>query len=99
MSKVPEETCRHIIISSNDGVMEAISELCRNLLHNNIPVADDFKKQLEPHAGVIRKIARKKLKTKSKRKLILNQNGGLSFLPSLLAALIPTVLSLFNIKT
>lgn len=97
MSKVPKETCQHLIISSNDGVIEAISEVCRNLLNNNIPIDEDLKKKLAPHASIIRKIAKKR-KTKNKKKLIVNQKGGLSFLPGLLAALIPSVLSLFNIK-
>ena len=63
IASLPEPTAQAIIDSSCDDLVEAIGELCRNLLNGNIPIPVETKASLCQHAKDIRKLLKKDRKS------------------------------------
>ena len=73
------------------NLIRCICECALNILLGNVPLETQEKKRLRKHVNTLRKLADKKKKI-NKKKIIL-QNGGGTFLPSLLLPIVTTILS------
>src|SRR5215468_6682682 len=93
--KTAEPKFRKAIISKcGPDLLRCISEVCLNVLRDNVPLSSSSKKKLKKYKGQIRKVASKRVSTAKKKKLI-NQKGG--FLLPLLSTVLPVIASmLFN---
>lgn len=72
--------------------LDAIREICVNLLRGNIPVSLAVQKKLKRHKKVLRSLAQKKGASKEKRKLIHQQGGFLQFLAPLAISAVSSLL-------
>jgi Sec7-like guanine-nucleotide exchange factor len=80
--------------TADNGVIDAISECCKNVL-NKKKAAPALVKKMQPNRLHIRKIADKKTPTNKRRKLLV-QHGG--FLQYLLPLALSTLTSIFAPK-
>lgn len=97
LSTVASPTARCLLESSGDDLIEAIGELCRNLLTGNIPLTQDEKTRLISHSKLIRLIARKKASSKTKRNLMVSQTGTGFFIPTLIGMVLPLIKSVLGL--
>lgn len=97
LTTVPNLTARCLLESGGDDLIEAIGELCRNLLKGNIPLTQEEKTRLMTHARTIRLIARKKTSSKTKRNLIVSQTGSGFFIPGLIGMVLPLIKSVLGL--
>ena len=80
---------KNVISNAANSEIQALSEICYNLLKGNIPCSLNRKKQLSKHVRDIRFIANKKESLKGKKKLIVKRGSGfiLPLIPFALAAI------------
>lgn len=87
LSKASPQQRKAILNTTSLEQLKSICEICKNVLHGNIPGIKTHK--LASYKKVIRKLADNKISLPSKRKILTRQTGG-GFLP----LIIPTVLKL-----
>lgn len=83
-----QETLNNLIKSAKVCVIDAISEIAKNCLYGNIPLNNCDFQALSKYQNILRELSRKS--TSSKRKNIINQNGG--FLKLLIAPALSYIL-------
>lgn len=81
----------HFLKKAKSPQIKSINRTFYNLLRGNIDIPEDARLYLKQHRGIVRKLASKRGTTKSNRNLLIKQAGG--FLPGLIGALIPTLIS------
>ena len=91
LSKVNSKSRKAIIQSASPQLIQAICEICFNLLNGNIAINEDSKNKLKKYKTTIRKLASqadsKKVNPLESKKKILGLHGGF------LQILIPSVIS------
>ena len=80
-----------VLKKAKQSQIKAVHNTFYNLLKGNIPLPEKDRIYIKKHRVYIRKIANKRGLAKNKRKLLIKQAGG--FLPGLIAALVPTLIS------
>ena len=88
LSKCDNATCKAIIKSSKQQLINCISDICHNILSNKVNLSSNEKIKLKKYKKEIRKVSGKKASLKTKK--ILIQKGG--FLGTILAPLIGSVI-------
>ena len=73
-----------IIKKGSPKLIKLICEVCLNTLNGNIPLSQQQKNRLKRHKNVLRKLAKSRLSTDKRKKMM--QKGG--FLPLLVAPLL-----------
>lgn len=71
--------------------LDAVREICINLLHGNIPLTHTLENKLKRHKKALRLLAQKKGGIREKKKLIHQQGGFLHFLAPLALSLAGTL--------
>jgi len=79
-----------VLKNASPALVKALCEICHNLLKGNIPLSSCQCNKLKKHKKFIRALAAKGGNF-SKKKKIINQQGGFAFLP-LLAPLIASAI-------
>ena len=74
--------------------LNSICEVCKNILAGRIAVGAAQHRRLCKHKSVLRKLANKRIKLETKRKILQQQGGAL--LPLLAPLIIPLVSGLIN---
>lgn len=88
LGRVNKKQAKTLIKDSSPDLIHCICEICHNLLQDNIPLSECDLKKVKKHKKIIRALATRGESVKKKKKIILNQKGGiLPFLPLLLPAL------------
>jgi len=80
---------------ANPEEIKSICECMLNVYRKNVPLSNDVVDKLRPFRKTIISVGNSPKMSNLKRKRLLNQHGG-AFLPILLSALLPTVLSLIK---
>lgn len=87
--KLNKQQQKSIVQHLDKDQIKFISEICINLLNQNVPLSDELKKKLLPHKCKIRNLACKQKSLKTKK--VILQKGG--FIPLLLTVLAETAIS------
>lgn len=82
-----KERCKQLECA-NECLISYLIDAVSALLRTDIRVAPEQYKKLKKHRDLLLFLARKKTSVREKKKKLLNQKGGLAFLPLLLPALI-----------
>ena len=88
---------KRLISESNPSFIYCISDCVHNVLNGNVQISKALKKRLGKNKKVFRDLTKSKNNIVKKRKLILQHGNGLFLLP-LLAAALPTIISLVTGK-
>ena len=89
LRNIPRNKQQKIIKASGRDVLEALSEICLNLIKKNIKLTPAQINKLRPYEKQIYNLSLKRHSVAKKRDIV--QKGG--FLPTLLAAVLPAILS------
>lgn len=82
----------------NDFI-NAVSELCLNVLKQRVPLSACQLKSLKRHKRFIRQLASKRASIKNRRQVLIQRGGFLAgLLGPLIAAVVPLITSLFRRK-
>ena len=71
LTEADETLFKAIIKSVSDERIDFISEICKNILAGVILLKPADKASLAPHADIIRSVASKKFKTRTRRQLMV----------------------------
>jgi hypothetical protein len=82
-----------ILESADNGLIYCLCECIVNILHGNVRITANRKRELAKHVKVLREIADRKTKVGRKRNLLIQKGG---FLPALLAPVIGIASSLIG---
>lgn len=77
---------------ANRDLIDCVCDCAHNILKGNVPLKEAEFKYLNKYRCSLRKLSNKKLKSKERKDLIINQRGG--FLPQLLIPVISVASSL-----
>ena len=94
--RTPKKVRKVLIKDMNAACLAAVEELIHNLQINNVPVTRSMLAHIKDHRKVLAKLADLKKSLKSKRALILRENGYRALaqiLPALLKQIAATELS------
>jgi hypothetical protein len=80
-----------LLKSADDELFRCICECSLNTIKSNVPLTDAQFKKLSPHKKLLRFLANKRIKLKSKRLKLVKQSGG--FLLTLLAPILTTIIA------
>lgn len=83
-------TRKQILKKSNKDLVQAICEVCLNVLHGNIKLSKKNKQFLHKHKKTIRELATSKHSIAKKRKTLVQRGG---FLPVLLGSVLSGVVA------
>ena len=84
LSKANPKTVKKIILSANKSLISALSEICLNVLHGNIPLSPTHRRKIKKYRKNIRTLAGSGA-LKAKRQVL--QRGG--FISALLGIAAP----------
>ena len=73
--KSPPLVRRHILRHSSPEFLKVLSECALNILKNNIVLSKREKAKLVRHKSIIRKLASKKINTKTRNRILLHKGG------------------------
>ena len=79
MMQATPQTRKKLVKNSPSEVINCVSECCQNVLKGNVHLSSAQKKKLYPNRQHLRRLASKSISVK-KKKHILNQKGGVSFI-------------------
>lgn len=81
-----QDVRKAILISCDSKLIKIIGEIALNLLRGNLPLSYYYKKKLEPHVDIIRRIGSEKVKGRQRKQLCSTH-------PNIVALLIKSVLN------
>ena len=94
-SSAPLASRKHLIHNASAYEMNALCEVCKNIVQGNIPLSAAQKRKLSRHRSTLRTLSNRSVKVKRKKHLLL-QKGGLPLLPLLAPLITPLIASLIK---
>jgi hypothetical protein len=92
--KASPEQRKAVLRHIDKSQLQCLSECAKNVITGNIPTSKRQLTLFRKHKGLLRTIVSKRVDIKTKKKKVIQEGGGL-IIPSLLAAAIPALISLF----
>ena len=93
LQKAPKAQRDAIIRSSSDDLVLAICEIIVNVLNGTVRLTPAQRKKLTIYKKILRSVADRKLKSSTKKRLLIQKGG---FLPAILTPVLAVVASLIG---
>ena len=86
---------KKLIRNASKVEINSVCEVCKNILAGRIPLKGQQHKRLCRYKNIIRKLANKRIKIDTKRRILQQQRGG-ALLPLLAPLVVPLISSLIS---
>jgi hypothetical protein len=93
LKKAKPKLRKSILKAADNDLITCLSECSHNVLNGNIQLSNKDKAALNKHKKTLRELAKRKLSTAKRRKILLQKGG---FLPALLAPILTVATTLLT---